>query len=132
MTLTTTPTQNALAVALHYDRKGAPRVVAAFGDSIMQQGAWVTPFTLRLYERFPGEVSVCNLGIGGNRLLHALAEIAGLVAVAQFDRLVRAGRSARRHRGAADRTVFEDDVDFDRRVAAAVQNFTADRSEERR
>lgn len=48
----------------------APRVVAAFGDSIMQQGAWVTPFTLRLYERFPGEVSVCNLGIGGNRLLH--------------------------------------------------------------
>ncbi len=47
-----------------------PRVLATFGDSIMQQGAWVTPFTQRLHERFPGEISVCNLGIGGNRLLH--------------------------------------------------------------
>ena len=28
MTTTTTPIQNTLAVALHYDRKGAPRVVA--------------------------------------------------------------------------------------------------------
>ncbi len=47
-----------------------PRVVAAFGDSIMQQGAWVTPFTHRLYAAFPGTAAVCNLGIGGNRLLH--------------------------------------------------------------
>lgn len=47
-----------------------PRVVAAFGDSIMQQGAWVTPFSARLYARYPGAVSLCNLGIGGNRLLH--------------------------------------------------------------
>lgn len=49
----------------------APCVVAAFGDSIMQQGAWLTPFTERLYSLRPGCVSVCNLGIGGNRLLHA-------------------------------------------------------------
>ncbi|WP_418667721.1 GDSL-type esterase/lipase family protein [Allofournierella sp.] len=48
----------------------APCVVAAFGDSIMQQGAWLTPFTQRLYKAYPGRVSVCNLGIGGNRLLH--------------------------------------------------------------
>lgn len=47
-----------------------PRVIAAFGDSIMQQGAWTTPFMARLYKRYPGEVSFCNLGIGGNRLLH--------------------------------------------------------------
>ena len=52
------------------DALPAPRVVAMFGDSIMQQGAWVTPFTARLYEHFRGEVSVCNLGIGGNRLLY--------------------------------------------------------------
>lgn len=52
------------------DETPAPRVVAAFGDSLMQQGTWVTPFTARLYERFKGEISVCNLGIGGNRLLH--------------------------------------------------------------
>ena len=30
------------------DTAPRPRVVAAFGDSIMQQGAWVTPFTLSL------------------------------------------------------------------------------------
>ncbi|MEG1548892.1 MAG: GDSL-type esterase/lipase family protein [Ruthenibacterium sp.] len=52
------------------DATPAPRVLAAFGDSIMQQGAWVTPFTERLYEKYKGEISVCNLGIGGNRLLH--------------------------------------------------------------
>ncbi|MEG0911215.1 MAG: GDSL-type esterase/lipase family protein [Ruthenibacterium sp.] len=47
-----------------------PRVLATFGDSIMQQGAWVTPFTKALYAKYKGEISVCNLGIGGNRLLH--------------------------------------------------------------
>lgn len=52
------------------DALPAPRVVAMFGDSIMQQGAWVMPFTARLYEHFRGGVSVCNLGIGGNRLLY--------------------------------------------------------------
>ena len=52
------------------DEEPVPCVVAAFGDSIMQQGAWVTPFTQRLYRACPGLVSVCNLGIGGNRLLH--------------------------------------------------------------
>lgn len=52
------------------DADKKPRVVAAFGDSIMQQGAWTTPFTLRLYHKYPGEISFCNLGIGGNRLLH--------------------------------------------------------------
>ena len=46
------------------------RVIAAFGDSIMQQGTWTTPFTFLLYQKYPGEVSFCNLGIGGNRFLH--------------------------------------------------------------
>ncbi|WP_367924235.1 GDSL-type esterase/lipase family protein [uncultured Ruthenibacterium sp.] len=52
------------------DDSPIPCVVAAFGDSIMQQGAWVTPFTQRLYRACPGMASVCNLGIGGNRLLY--------------------------------------------------------------
>ncbi len=56
----------------------------------------------------------------------ALAEIALLVAVAQLDRLMRAGGSARRHAGAAERAVGEHDVDLDGRVAAAVQNLPAD------
>lgn len=56
-----------------------PRVVATFGDSIMQQGTWVTPFAARLYQQYPGEISVCNLGIGGNRLLHdSAAGVKGL------------------------------------------------------
>ena len=61
-----------------------------------------------------------------DRLGHALAEIAGLVAVAQFDRLMRAGRGAGRHRGAAERAVFQQHIHLDRRIAAAVQNFAAD------
>ena len=60
---------------------------------------------------------------GRDRLGDALAEIARLVAVAQFDRLMRAGRGARRHGGAAHGAVFEHDIDLDGRIAAAVENF---------
>ena len=62
----------------------------------------------------------------GDRLLHALAEIALLVAVAQLDRLVRPGRGAGRHGGAAARAVLQHDVDLDGRIAAAVEDFAAD------
>ncbi len=62
---------------------------------------------------------------GFHRLLHALAEIARLVTVAQLDRLMRAGRGAGRHRSAADRTVFQHHVDFDGGIAAAVEDFAA-------
>ena len=55
-------------------------------------------------------------------LEHALAAVARLVAVAQLDRLVGAGRRARRHGRPADRAVGEDDVDLDRRVAARVED----------
>ena len=61
-----------------------------------------------------------------DRLAHALAEIAGLVAVAQFDRLMRAGRGARRHRGAAERAVRQHDLDFHGRIAAAVEDFAGE------
>ena len=61
-----------------------------------------------------------------DRLAHALAEIARLVAVAQLDRLVRAGGGAGRNRGAAERAVLQRDVDFDGRIAAAVEDFAAD------
>ena len=52
----------------------------------------------------------------------ALAEVALLVAVAQLDGLVGAGAGARGDGGAADGAVGEDDVDFDGRVAAAVED----------
>ena len=49
-----------------------------------------------------------------------------LVAVAQLDRLVRAGRGARRHRRAAPHAALEHHVDLDRRIAAAVQDLAGD------
>ena len=57
-----------------------------------------------------------------DRAAHALAAVAARVAVAQLDRLVRAGRGAGRHRGAADGAVLEAHVDLDGRVAPAVEN----------
>ena len=63
---------------------------------------------------------------GGDRLEHALAHVARLVAVALLDRFVGAGGGARGHGGAAHGAVFEDDVDLDRRVAPAVEDFAGD------
>ena len=61
-----------------------------------------------------------------DRLAHALAAIALLVAVAQFHRLMRAGGGAGRHRGAPEGAVFQHHVDLHGRIAAAVENFTSD------
>ena len=60
-----------------------------------------------------------------DRLADALAEPAALVAVALLDRLVRAGRGARGHRGAAEAAVLEQHLDLDRRIAAAVEDLAA-------
>ena len=57
---------------------------------------------------------------------HALAEVARLVAVAQFEGFVLAGGGAGGHRGAAARAVFEDDVGFDGGIAARIENLPAD------
>jgi len=48
-----------------------------------------------------------------HRLADALAEIAGLDRVAEFDRLVLTGAGAARDRGAAEGTAEKFDVDFD-------------------
>ena len=56
---------------------------------------------------------------------HALTEIA-LAAIAQFDRLVGARGRAGRHRRAAHRSVFEDDIHFDSRIAPAVEDLASD------
>ena len=57
-----------------------------------------------------------------DRLADALAAPAALVAVAQLDRFVRAGRGARRDRRAAHAAVLQRDIHFDRRIAAAVED----------
>jgi hypothetical protein len=61
-----------------------------------------------------------------DRLGHALAEIAALIAVAQLDRLMLAGGGAGGYRGAALGAVFQLDIDLDGRIAATVEDFTAD------
>ena len=55
-------------------------------------------------------------------LEHALAAVAVLVAVAQFDRLVLAGRGAAGHGGPADAAVLQEDIDLDGGVAAGVED----------
>ena len=59
-------------------------------------------------------------------LLHALAEVALLVVVAQLDRFVLARARAARHGGAADDAAGEDDVGFDGGIAAAVEDLAGD------
>ena len=61
-----------------------------------------------------------------NRFQNALAAEAALVSVAQFDRLARAGRSARRNRGPSHRAVFQHDIHLDRRIAAAIEDLAGD------
>ena len=58
---------------------------------------------------------------GLHRFLDALTAVAG-TAVAQFHRLVLAGRRARRHRGTGERAVQQGHFDLDRRVAAGVED----------
>src|SRR6185436_19783157 len=58
-------------------------------------------------------------------LQHALAEVARLVAVAQLDRFARAGGGTGRHRRTAHDTGVEDDVGFDGRVTARVDDFAS-------
>src|SRR3546814_19111712 len=55
---------------------------------------------------------------GGYRLDDTLAEIARLVAIAQLERLLRAGRGARRNPGPAEASVFQPHTHIHRWVAA--------------
>ena len=60
-----------------------------------------------------------------NCLGHALAHVAGRVTIAQFHSLMSACRCSGRHRGAAHAAIFQQDIDFDRRVAPGIKNFAA-------
>ncbi len=57
--------------------------------------------------------------------LHALAEIAGFVAIAKLDGFVFAGGGPGGHSGAAEGAAFEANVSFDCRIAARIENFAA-------
>ena len=79
-----------------------------------------------LVERVEAGDGVGDLAVDRvDRARHAFAEVAALVAVAQLDRLARAGGGPRGHRGPAEGTAFQDDVGLDRRVAPTVQHLPA-------
>lgn len=66
----------------------AGRVVGCFGDSVVQQCNWTAPLEKLLHRRYPGSLSLCNLGISGNKLLRpSPPEMGGLFGQAGVDRL---------------------------------------------
>ena len=134
------PRRRAADIAVERQVIGQRAAALADGERDAEDGVGAEPaFVGRAVERDHGFVDLdLRLGIHAgervenlavdrlDRVAHALAEIALLVAVAQLDGLVRAGRGARRHAGAAARAVLKHDIDLDGRIAAAVQNFPAD------
>lgn len=46
------------------------KVVVAFGDSITAMSFFTNALQKRLYDKYPGRVTLLNAGIGGNRLVH--------------------------------------------------------------
>ncbi len=57
-----------------------------------------------------------------NRFQHAFAEEMRLIVVAELARFVLTGAGAAGHGGGADRVVVERDIDFNGRVAAAIED----------
>lgn len=71
------------------------KVVAAFGDSITHMSYVTNALMKRLYAAFPGQVTLYNSGIGGNRLVHdgtyvaetpELSSAFGIAGVKRFER----------------------------------------------
>lgn len=71
------------------------KVVAAFGDSITHMSYMTNALAKRLYEFFPGKVTLINSGVGGNRLVHDAVyneefpktdSIFGIAGVKRFER----------------------------------------------
>jgi hypothetical protein len=59
----------------------------------------------------------------GHGLAHPLAQIAALIAIAQFQGLAGTGGGARGNGGAANGTIGGDDIGLDGGIAARIQNF---------
>lgn len=78
--------------------------IALIGDSITQHGNWGEALTARLYDAYPGKVTVFNRGICGNKILH--------------DASIRTGFGMYFGINALER--FEDDVFGDNRVDTVI------------
>ena len=51
------------------------KTVALFGDSITHMSYYSDALTEELYEAFPGEITIINRGLGGNRLLRDASKV---------------------------------------------------------
>src|SRR5690606_18860602 len=81
---------------------------------------------LGLVVRIPADERLLELAVDvRDRLRHALAEVAALVAVAQLHCFARAGRRTRGHSGTADGPRCQNDIGFHGGIAARVDDFAA-------
>lgn len=68
------------------------KTIACFGDSITHRSLWTGPLALKLYQTYPGKVSLINCGISGNRIVHDESPYSefgpwfGKAAVGRFER----------------------------------------------
>lgn len=46
------------------------KTIACFGDSITHRSLWTGPFMEKLCKKYPGEVTIRNSGISGNRIVY--------------------------------------------------------------
>ena len=82
---------NLLVAVDSYVSRDATTVVG-FGDSITEQGYWITPLKQAVYETLGEGYSVVNAGISGNRLLRGFSTLPvsgqyfGISGVARFER----------------------------------------------
>lgn len=58
------------AVEIRTKGKNAPKVIAAFGDSITSMSRWTVPLAKRLYDTYGSEFQLVNEGILGNCLTY--------------------------------------------------------------
>jgi len=78
-----------------------------------------------LVQRILAQQQVTDRAVNvGYSLEYTLAQVTALVAITQFQRFARTGRSTGRRAGATDDAVIEKHVGFDGGVATGVENFT--------
>lgn len=58
------------AVRMDIQTEEEVKTITCFGDSITHRSLWTGPLAIRLYERYPGQVTLINCGLSGNRIVN--------------------------------------------------------------
>lgn len=58
------------AIRVDIQTEDEVKTIACFGDSITHRSLWTGPLAIRLYKRYPGQVTLINCGLSGNRIVH--------------------------------------------------------------